>query len=485
MIKNIISVLLLVATALHAQISMDDIRSGSSSSMMALQQISVTIGGEFIVNGTFVASTTERVDQFITRIYNTYNATMLTSIRDEASMLKFKEKYEQYALRNIELIHSDGSKELLDLAKFRLTGDFQNNPYLKEGDVIIFPVLDLETNFISIDGAVNKPTKFQFIEGDNLQTALFFARGVNKTYVNVDKVTISRLSEKGQKEEIITLSLDSNKKLRSGDRITVNYEERNNYDYRVLVLGEVNQPGYVPISKNSTTLKEVIEKAGGFTKDASIKFAELLRNYDSYTALRIESLMKAFDEQKLSMEELEKLNDFSKIEYLKMYRTADLVMGDTLFFGIDNQLRYLDGNSAINFMNLSDENSFESNYQVENEDVIIVPKKRNEVYVWGGVAAVGSYGYNENYTVWDYIEKAGGYTEIAYGSDEVYLIKGKSRNWINVEDHESIQIEPGDFIYVKKEVPRDTQFYITRVAAYASIIGSIATVVLLLNQIGK
>lgn len=485
MIKNVISVLLLVVTTLHAQISMDDIRSGSSSSMLALQQISVTIGGEFIVNGTFVASTTERVDQFITRVYNTSNATMLTSIRDEASMLKFKEKYENYALRNIELIHVDGSKEILDLAKFRLTGDFQNNPYLKEGDVIIFPVLDLETNFISIDGAVNKPTKFQFVEGDDLQTALFFARGINKTYKDVEFATISRLTEKGQKEEVITLSLNSNEKLRSGDRITVKYKERNNYDYRVLVLGEVNQPGYVPISKNSTTLKEVIEKAGGFTKDASIKFAELLRNYDSYTALRIESLKKAFDEQKLTMEELEKLNDFSKIEYLKMYRTADLVMGDTLFFGIDNQLRYLDGNSAIDFMNLSDENSFESNYKVKNEDVIIVPKQRNEVYVWGGVANIGSYAFNKDYNIWDYIERAGGFTEIAYGSDEVYLIKGKSRNWINVDSTEDFKIEPGDYIYIKKELPQDTQFYISRVAAYASIIGSIATVILLLNQIGK
>jgi hypothetical protein len=168
-----------------------------------------------------------------------------------------------------------------------------------------------------------------------------------------------------------------------------------------------------------------------------------------------------------------------------MYRAAELVMGDTLFFGIDNQLRGFDGHSSLDFRNLQDDTSFESSYIVNDGDVIVIPKISNEVYVWGGVSQIGYYEYNENMSVWDYIDQAGGYTEIAYGSDEVYLIKGKSRDWRNVEENENLKLEPGDFIYVKKEIPRDTQFYISRVAAYAGIIGSIATVILLLDQIRK
>ncbi|MCB0731923.1 MAG: SLBB domain-containing protein, partial [Ignavibacteriae bacterium] len=291
-----VKILLLISfTTLKSQISLNDVAGSNASSMMALQQISVTIGGEFIVNGSFPASATERVDQFITRTYNTYYAAILTAIKDENSAIVFRKKYEKFALRNIELIHKDGRKEVVDLANFRLTGDFSQNPYIKEGDLIIFPTLDLETNFISVTGAVNKELEFQFVEGDDLQTALFFARGINTAYKNVNKAIISRLEDNGQKEVEIEVNLNSDTKLKSGDRIRVIFDERNNFNYRVLVIGEVNRPGYIPISRNSTTLKEVIIKAGGFTENASLKFSELIREYDSYSALRKKSIEESYN----------------------------------------------------------------------------------------------------------------------------------------------------------------------------------------------
>ncbi len=473
-----------LSSTLNGQISLGD-GTNSTNQLLALQQISVTIGGEFIVNGTFPAMSTERVDQFITRVYNSSKATILGSLRNDQALFKFQKKYEKFALRNIELLHKDGSKENIDLAVFRLSGDFSNNPYLKEGDVLIFPPLDLETNFISVGGAVNKPLDFQFVEGDDLQTALYFARGINNSYKNVNKIRISRLSDKGTKEIVIEENIDSKIKLKSGDRVTVLFDERNNYNYKVLVLGEVNQPGYVPISKNSTTLKDVINKVGGFTEKASLKFSDVLRDYDAFSILRKKSIEESLQEEIIPEEKQKQLLNFGIIEYLKMYRAADLVMADTLFFGIDNQLRVQNNYSNLDFRNLEIDSSYESKYIVQNGDVIIVPREVKEVYLWGGVSKIGSYPYSENMNVWDYINLAGGYTEIAYGEDEVYLIKGKSRDWINVDDNRNIIVEPGDFIYVQKEMPRDTSFYIGRVAAYASIIGSIATVILLLTQIGK
>ena len=41
-----------------------------------------------------------------------------------------------------------------------LNGDFTNNPYLKNDDVIIFPQPDLEHNSFTVSGAVNNPGKF-------------------------------------------------------------------------------------------------------------------------------------------------------------------------------------------------------------------------------------------------------------------------------------------------------------------------------------
>ena len=135
---SIIAISVLIPFLLMAQISAEDV-TGEASQLLDMKRISVTIGGNFIVNGTFSSSPTERLDQFVTRVYNSYRATMLNAIRDENSMQKFQAKYEKHALRNIELLRKNGDKEILDLMKFRLDGDFKKNPYLLEGDLIIFP----------------------------------------------------------------------------------------------------------------------------------------------------------------------------------------------------------------------------------------------------------------------------------------------------------------------------------------------------------
>ena len=59
------------------------------------------------------------------------------------------------------------------------------------------------------------------------------------------------------------------------------------------------------------------------------------------------------------------------------------------------------------------------------------------------------------------------------------MIKGKTRDWLVAEDYDSLSIEPGDFIYVKKERPTEEfWFYLSRVGAIAAIVASVATVIL-------
>ncbi|PID58150.1 MAG: hypothetical protein CR986_07985 [Ignavibacteriae bacterium] len=489
--KQILIFLFLFSVVLNAQISQDDLSSLlKSGNSYNLNQITVTIGGEFLVNGSFSASSTERVDQLVTRIYNTAKTAIMSQVSNiasnntdqENSMVEVKYNTDDFALRNIEIIHQDGKKEIIDLAEFRLTGKFENNPYLIEGDLILFPPYDMENNSVTISGAVNKPTTFQFVEGDDLQKALFFARGINKGYKNVNKAEIYRLTDNGQTEDIIEVDLASNIKLQAGDRIRVLYKEKNNLNDKVLVLGEVENPGYIPIGKNSTRLKDVIKRAGGFTENASLKFAELFRGYDSYYALKKESIEKAFENQEISIPEKVSLMNFNGLEYYKMFRDAGLTYSNRGTFNIDLALRRSEGVSLVDFTRLEDENSKESNYILKDGDVILIPKITNEVYVWGAVAQIGGYAFNSNYSVEDYINQAGGLTDIAYGIDEIYLIKGKSRNWINVYDNDNYKVEPGDFIYVNKEIPRDFQFYLGRIATYAAIVGSVTTVIILLNN---
>jgi len=474
----ILVIICLITTNLYAQISNTDDEQ-ITSSLAGLTRISVTVGGDFIVNGSFPSSSLEKLDQFITRLHQNSLFTLLSPIKDPISVEAIRKKYEKYAERDIQIIRTDGTIQVVDLAKFRLNGDFTNNPYLKNGDVIVIPPLDLETNFISVDGAVNKPIKFQFSEGDNLQTALFFARGINEAYSITDSVEIYRLDFSGNQSEIIKESTDSNFPLNTGDRIVVLFDEMNKKDFKVLILGEVKRPGYISISKNNTRIIDAIKLAGGFTEKASLMNAELVRNYDSFNYLKREALENIFKNTPIPLEEEERLLNIKLIETLRMYRNANLQIRDTLFFNIDNKLRLLDGYSQLDFRKLEVDTSFESNFILKNGDVIIIPVKQDQVYVWGGVRQNGYFDFREGFTVWDYIEKAGGYTEIAYGSDEVYLIKGKTRDWLVAEDYDSLSVEPGDFVYVKKERPTEEfWFYLSRVGAVAAIVASVATVIL-------
>ena len=210
--KKILLFLFLSALILNAQ---TEDKFGMNSLLQA-GAISVTIGGDFIVTGSFPAIVTERVDQFVSRIYKQASEKLIASINDPQQLEELQKKIDNFSLRGITLKRSSGEVQNLDLQKFRINGDFKNNPYLKNDDVIIFPDNDIERNFFTVEGAVNNPNIFFYVDGDNLQDALELARGINKAYENVDSVNIYRLSYDGEKMEIIKSDISGHTLLKEG-----------------------------------------------------------------------------------------------------------------------------------------------------------------------------------------------------------------------------------------------------------------------------
>ncbi|MDA3860080.1 MAG: SLBB domain-containing protein [Melioribacteraceae bacterium] len=440
------------------------------SSMYALNKISVTIGGDFITNGTFPASATERVDEFVTRTYNQYRLALLATTKDSRSMAELKAEIDEYAERGIALKHVDGTEQILDLKKFRLTADYAENPYLLNGDVLIFPQLDWQRNFIEVEGAVNKPTQFQFVDGDRLSSALLFSRGINAAYENADSIEITRLSYDGMNEEIIKANLKDNPELKRGDRIRVIANETQKRDFKVLVEGEVNKPGYIFIKKDNTTIKEVIEKAGGFKKTADLAGGELIRSnvLTNTTNTPFQDRKRAFNLQALNRE----------TDLLMMIRMADIEPEDSLSLIYDNQLRNAKSIVTVDFKKVLDDNSENSKFTVKDGDIIYIPEITGLVNVFGQVMNPGFVDYIEGSDYQYYIDKSGGIGNRA--KDAVYLIKGKTRAWIDMTDEDNeFKIESGDFIWVPKDIPRNFDHYLTRTARIAGVIAALITVVLL------
>jgi protein involved in polysaccharide export with SLBB domain len=472
--KNLFLVWLIITSVVFSQST-----SSEKNNLLSLSGISVTIGGSFPLTGSFPALMTERVDQFVTRIYNEAVSRSLSNAQDEQMLEKLKKDISQFSLRGIKLKRSSGEEIILDLEKFRLSGDFKYNPYLKNDDVLIFPPYDLERNFFTINGAVNRSGKYAFVDGDKLGDAIELARGINKAYENVVNVEIKRLSYDGLNQQTVTTSINDNIELKRGDQIVVLAEETQRKDFYVLVLGEVNQPGYIPITKNSTKLGEIIKAVQGFNENASLKRSRIFRGNSITPLLERQYGIKIGDDLLNKNDEL--VDRIVTYEQAMMFRMSNLVEEDKYYFETENQYRVLNEGSAIDFTRVSDDKSDIYNFTVESGDVIVVPPYTKTVYVFGQVSNPGHVKFVENADYKYYIEQAGGLGE--YAEEGIMIIKGDSRNWVTAT--QSTKIEDGDFIFIPKERIKSFQTTINEFGGYFSIVGSIATVLLLIVQLTK
>ena len=458
---------ILLYTTVNAQLN----NNKNENYLTGANLISVTIGGKFIITGTFPATTTERVDQFVTRMFNQGKEKLLATATNSSWLLpQIQRELADYSFRNIKLKRFDGKEIILDLEKFRLNGDFVNNPYLKNDDILIFPPADLERNFFSVNGAVNNPGKFHFVDGDKLKDAIEFAGGINKAYENVTIADINRLSYDGRELKVVSVDINSDFALQRGDRIVVVADETMKKDFSVFIVGEVNSPGLIPITKDKTSLYEAINKAGGLTKAASLKHAKL------YNGNSINS--KGYP----SKSDLDLNNNIVKIELLMMSRMSNIVPEDTAYFNAENQLRVLMEGYTLDFTKLNDPNSEVSKYLVKDNDVVIIPSLDSSVYVFGQVLSPGHVAYLPGKDYQYYIEKAKGFGDFAEKND-VMIIKGVTRNWIEAD--KSITIEEGDYIYIPRKTMRSFNSYASTIGTYLGIVGSAATIILLLLQFKK
>lgn len=465
--------ILMLSALFSITLTAQDMSELQQSSIYSLNKISVTIGGDFITNGTFPASATERVDEFVTRTYNQYRIAILTTTKDAQSLARLTAEIDAYAERGIILKHINGTKQLVDLQKFRLTADYDENPYLLNGDVLIFPQVDWQRNFIEVEGAVNKPTQFQFVEGDKLSDAILFARGINASYENPDSIEITRLSYNGMNEDIIKTNLSENPELKVGDRVRVVANETQRRDFKVLVEGEVYKPGYIYITKDQTTIKQIIEKAGGFKKNADLASGELIRSnaITNTTNTPFQDRRRAFN--------LRALN--KQTDLLMMIRMADIEQDDSLSLIYDNQLRNAKSIVTVDFSKVLDENSENSKFTVKDGDIIYIPEITGLVNVFGQVMNPGFVNYIEGNDYKYYIEESGGIGNRA--KDAVYLIKGKTRAWIDMTDEDNkYKIESGDYIWIPKDIPRNFDHYLTRVSRIAAVVSAVTTVILVFKK---
>ncbi len=384
-------------------------------------------------------------------------------LSDSLSLMKSgtmpSERY-NFSMRNIKLKRKNGEIRRVDLYEYFATQDEKFNPFLREGDVIVLQKYDWEGKFIAVQGAVQFPGVFEYIEGDDLETAINLTRGFTSV-ANLDSIIISRLDPTATKMEKRIVSYDDNKKLKLevNDRVYVNAYAESRRDFKVLVLGEVVRPGNYPITLNTTKLSDVINEAGGLLPNSYLPNSEVYRRIDTF-----------FIQTK----------NRDTIENVYTRRLNDIVSNTAEKESFDQDLLNKIGRVNVDFVKLSEGNKSED-ITLQNGDIVYIADNKKTVYVYGQVNQPGFVPYKEGADAQYYIDAAGGYGERA-NEDEVRVIKFKTREWLEPDE---AKIQSSDFVYVPRQIKRDFAYDIDLISKVASVIVSVITLTLLVIQTQK
>ena len=362
--------------------------------------------------------------------------------------------------RNVVLRHRDGSQQRIDITRFLATKDDKWNPYLREGDVLVIPRINITKNVFGIYGEVNAPGRYEYVQGDSVLDALRIGQGFTRLALR-DSVEFSRLNVDGTTLTTKIIDLDAIQKgaaenfpLESGDRIIVKAKVELREDYRVYVGGEVLYPGVYPITKNTTKLSQVIRQAGGFTEFAWLEVAELNRRSVQPAEIELERLIS-----------------------LRGGASAE----DSAYYLLETDLRLRKEIVNVDFDRLFVHGDTTQDVILQSEDYIIVPSKKKTIYVFGQVVTSGHVPFVEGADASYYIRKAGGFTERARSGD-LKIIKAKTRQWLSPRE---TTIEEGDYVWVPQDVDRPFLYYTTIVSQVATVLSAIVGVAIVIATLRK
>ena len=308
--------------------------SGSNVKMSVGQTktISINVMGEVVAPGTYSLSA------FATVFHALYMAGGTNDIG---------------TLRDIKVYRKNKLITTVDIYDYILNGNMKGNVRLHSGDVII---VGPYTNLVNVTGKVKRPMYYEMKDKESVGTLINYAGGFSG---DAHEETLRLIRKTGGKFSVYSIDeFERNKfQIADGDSVFVD-SVLNRYTNMVELRGSVMRPGMYQMDGNVTTVRGLLEMAGGLSEDA-----------------------------------------FSK-RIIMHRRKADRSL-EVISFNGDALMAHEDPDITL-----------------KNEDVIFVPS-RDEIMgqqflkIMGEVLYPGEYDYAENTTIEDLILQAGGLTDAA------------------------------------------------------------------------
>jgi protein involved in polysaccharide export with SLBB domain len=435
-----------------------------SFTLLTPRMFAVTVRGVVQNEGTVYLQANERVDAAIA-LANSSNPKFLKNEsadaqkRDVAGNI-IANRDTAGSLRKVIIRHKNGSQGTADLEKYFVQKESRYNPLLQDGDIIIVPKQNIDRDYVGVYGAVNVEGVYEFVPGDSLFSMLKIARGLT-ALADTQQVEVIRSDDTGNFLKTLRPDLKSivSRKsadfpLQRGDRIVVRENPEMRRDDKVYIEGEVIYPGFYPISKDSTTLSAIVQKAGGFNGRVSLSASQLIRRANSSRDKGREHLENA---------------------------RGGLMQEDSITYKLESEIRMRGELVVTDFVDLFANNDKSKDIYLQNGDRIIIASGRKTVYVFGQVLQPGHIPFVKDQSYKFYVNKAGGFTEDAVKAD-LRVIKAGSRQWLAPDE---TSIEEGDYIWVPKEPYRPFGYYMQTYSQVFSIVATLATLAVLVVQLRK
>ena len=363
--------------------------------------------------------------------------------------------------RNIRVYRQKGEVLTVDLRRFLKLGDLKANPYVKMGDVIYVP---FRRESVTILGPVNDPGEYEFKPGEGLKDLIELAGGLQSS-AQVTDVEVVRFKKDGKRRESITIDLHQILEAKGNptgqfllvpdDQIFIRRTPEWHIKRLVRIDEEVKYPGLYVIEEGKTTLSQIIEKAGGFTEDALLDKAELIR----------------WETRETPDPEFERLESMAAVQG----GLEEMTPQEYEYFKIKS--REKQGIMVVDFHKLFVEGDLSEDIVLKDGDSITIPRRWETVAVSGQVKRPGLLPYEAGKGPDFYIEQAGGYSWNA-NKGESRVIKGKTGLWLKPKKVE--RLEPGDAIFVP-ENPRRDWWQLARDTS--TILGQFATFIIVAQAI--
>ncbi|MFQ5865298.1 MAG: SLBB domain-containing protein [bacterium] len=345
--------------------------------------------------------------------------------------------FTEYAFEDkieISRLKSNGHREVL-YVNYReiVNGDSSQNILLKNEDKVqVYSKLEqVHRRKVSIFGEVRRPGTYVLEDNMRLSDLILKAGNLTRKAYTLE-AEVAKI-DPGKPTRFLRVNLDKINRGSNG-QVDILLEEDDQVFVRqipdwevgltVEVQGEVQFPGTYSIVEDSTYLSEILQKAGGFTEDAFIQEAFVLR---PSTRIKFD---KEFD--RLKDMRRDEMSDLEYQYFVMRQNSADV-----------HQV-------VLDFEKLVYQHDRREDIILEDGDVIVIPKAPQVVTVTGRVSKPGGVTFVPDASMLYYLAKAGGASwDADLRKTKIVKVTGEV-----LDDEDVKEFHPGDIIWVPRKSDR-------------------------------